>query len=192
MPSVRRSEFPCGAAVFPGRLAGAVDASGDHVHRLLQWHRFPMTAAGPAVEHTVLAVGAGDELERGGALGAQAAAQDGTCTVAFDVQNPAVAHVDVLPAADSAVGANGLDDFVGGTGARREGSGTRRHRCAVQGVQVAIGDLPEQGPVWKCHVISLRRISWPRGEIPHTRVPGCTKGGSRNFPGRAGVSSILR
>ena len=79
-----------------------------------------------AVEHVVDAVRTRDQLKRGRALGAKAAAGDRRIGIAFDVDDPAVLYVDVLPAADRAIGADRFNDFVGGAGAGHKIAGSLR------------------------------------------------------------------
>ncbi len=88
-------------------------------------------AVRPPVEHVALARRPGRELQRRRALRAEPAAAVRRVGIALDLHDLVVAHVDVLRAADRAVGAHRPDDAVGGRGARARAPpwrATRRRR----------------------------------------------------------------
>ncbi|EGJ79163.1 putative formate dehydrogenase, alpha subunit [Streptomyces sp. Tu6071] len=135
------------ALPLPGLGAGADDALGDHVHRRLQVERLPVGAVRPAVQDLVAARGARRELERGGALGAQAAPADGRGGVALDLRDLLALDVDLLAAADGAVRAHRADDAVGGGGTGPQPGG-RGRACRVSPAErVGPGELPVDRPV---------------------------------------------
>src|SRR3954471_6536915 len=97
---------------LPGALAGGDEAVGDHVHRPFQVDLFPAVRPRRPVLRLRLPPRVGDELLRRRPLGAQAPAGDRRVGVTLDLDDLLVAHVDLLPAADGAVGADRLDHAV--------------------------------------------------------------------------------
>src|SRR5205085_1156211 len=133
-------------ALLPGFVAGAPDALGDHLHRLLERDGFPPLAAGRPVEHPLFAMVAGDELERRRSLGTEASLGDRRIGVALDVDDLLALDVDELAAPDGTIGTDGADGAVRRLRAWLQRRGPAGHRGAIQTGSIARRELPQDGP----------------------------------------------
>src|SRR5699024_8704864 len=109
---------PVRVCALPEPLAGVEHAVGDHLERGVEVDLLPLGRVRLAVQDAGDPSRIGDELLARRALGAEAAAGDGTVVVALDLDDPTVLDVDVLSAADRAERADALDHGVrcGGAG----------------------------------------------------------------------------
>src|SRR5438067_1083719 len=155
--------------LLPGALASFAYALGDHLRGALERDELPLLPARRTIEAVVQPVIAGNELERRRALWAQAAARDGGVFVALDVEDLSCLDVDLLAAADGAVGADRLDHAVRYRRPRPQLVGARRCRRSVERGHVAMRDLPRDRPAPQ-HL-----------EYSHANPPSRSNGGGTPF-----------
>ena len=106
--------------LLPVRVARALHALGDHVHRRLERQLGPLGPVRLAIEHAIRAMVPGDQLVGRRALGTKAPFADRRFGIAFDVGDPLILHVDQLPATDGAIGADRSHDPIRALRARAQ------------------------------------------------------------------------
>jgi len=84
----------------------------------MRW--FPIQRCRVFDKEPVLAIGIGNQLESGGAFRAETTLGDGRIGVAFYMSDALFFDKEELPAADSAVGADASNDFIGRSSPRSD------------------------------------------------------------------------